>query len=90
LNAGSATDAFSACYQDNSSFNKMAGPGRAAPYAGGIGTMIAPFRSEFQFNIGVGPVDRFGDPIPAKSNWDIIFCLAGDYTITAPDTFAGI
>jgi hypothetical protein len=68
----------------------MACPGRTATNTGRIGTLVAPFGTDLHFKLRVGPVVHLHDPVAAIPDGNLIFCLAGNNTIAAADTFFGI
>lgn len=86
-NTGSAADTPVVCDSYNSAVFKMACPCRAATYARCVFAMVAPFGADFCFELRVGSVGHFHNPVAAIPNRDIIFGLAGYHAIRASYTF---
>jgi hypothetical protein len=80
-NTCAAADAFIVGNQHNSTIFIMAGSGWAASYTGRIFAMVATLRAYFDFQLRVGPVGYFHNPVAAVTNWHVIFGLTGYYTI---------
>lgn len=86
-NTGAATNTFVVCNSNNSTCLVMTCTRRAAPYTRRIFAVVAAFGADFDFELWVGPVGNFHNPVAAISNRYIIFGLAGYHTIRAAYAF---
>ena len=89
-NTGAASYANTVFNNYNTAFLYPAGTCWTAPYARGIGAMVASLRSYFYLKLRICSIHYFNHPVAAKTNRHIIFCLTGYNTIAAPNTFPGI
>jgi hypothetical protein len=86
-NTCSTSNTFIMLYKNYSSCIKMTRSGGAASYTGCIYTMITSLRSDLNFELRICPIHCFDNPFPAKPVRTIIFCLASNHAVAAPDTF---
>lgn len=89
-NTGAATYAMIFFNKHRTSIAVMTGTSRTASHTRCVLAMIASLRTNLNFQLRVSAVGHFNDPIPAITNGNIIFGLAGNHTVTATHTFFGI
>jgi hypothetical protein len=90
LNACSTANAFVVFDQNDATLFKMTGSSGAAANTRRICTVVTSFRAQLYANIGISSVNHFLYPITAKSQWNVVFGLAGNHTIAAADAFTRI
>ena len=86
-NTGAAADTFMMCNKHNSTCFVMTCTCGAAPYTRRIFAVVATFGANFYFELRIGSIGDFHNPVAAITNRNIIFGLAGYNTIRAAYTF---
>ena len=86
-NTGAAANTFVVSYGHDSTCFVMTCTRWAAPYTWRVFAVVATFGADFDFELRVCSVGYFHNPVAAITNRNVVFSLAGNYTIRAAYTF---